>query len=298
MIVNEFGAVNMDSQLITRRLSNGVVEMSNGCVCCTVQQDLRDGLRQLLDQRRDGSVEFDHIVLETTGLAKTGPIIQTISSNDLKSELRLGLVVTVVDSFHASSQLDDFTEAQEQIGMADLLLLNKIDLVEPKKLEALTTRLAKINGVARMTRCVQAGVDAAAVLSADMVSASHIDRLSECGNDHRDCGDEHNHGHTDHVQTFVIGFSEPLDHGRVQDWLSYLIMRYTEQMLRYKGILNIAGRSSRVVLQGVHAMVGVESDRDWGPGEVRKSELVFIGRNLPEHEIRQGLESCIAEDSA
>ena len=102
--------------------------------------------------------------------------------------------------------------------------------------------------------------------------------------------------HLDHVQSFVIRLSEPLDHGRVQDWLSYLIMRYTEQLLRYKGILNIEGRSSRIVLQGVHSLIEVDADRDWWPDEVRKTELVFIGKNLPEQLIRQGLEDCVYYD--
>ena len=292
VIVNEFGAVNIDGQLIARQLGDGLVEMSNGCVCCTVQQDLMIGLQQLLDQRRDGSLGFDHIVLETTGLARAGPIVQTIASAGLKSELHLNGVVTVVDTFHAPAQLDKFDEAQEQIGMADLVLLNKTDLVEADVVRELAARISKINAIASITRCQQAHVDASDLLCKRPLSGNNVNHSSVLSSHVHDL--EHGHSHADHVQTFAIHLSEPLDHGRVQDWLSYLIMRYTEQMLRYKGILNIAGRSSRVVVQGIHAAIEVDTDRDWSPDEIRKTELVFIGKNLPEQEIRQGLQNCVA----
>jgi len=294
IIVNEFGAVNIDSQLISRSFSDGMLEMSNGCVCCTVQQDLKDGLRHLLDQREAGRLGFDHIILETTGMAKTGPIVQTIASRDLKSDVHLHTVITVVDALHASAQLDEFEEVQEQIGMADIILLNKTDLVAEDSLGELSARLIKMNAIAHIEHCKHGQVDVAEVLR-ERSTTKNIEAGPSIPDPNHDPHDhDHEHSHTDTVQTFSVHMSEPLDHGRVQDWLSYLIMRYTEQLLRYKGVLNIAGRGSRVVVQGIHAVVNVTTDRDWGQDEKRKTELVFIGKNLPEHDIRTDLSRCVA----
>jgi len=296
IIVNEFGDVNIDSQLIARSLSDGMLEMTNGCVCCTVQQDLMDGLRQLLDQRREGHLGFEHIILETTGMAKTGPIVQTIASRDLKPELHLNAVVTVVDAVHAPTQLGEFDEAQEQVGMADIILLNKTDLVTEDAVHALSTRLCKINALADLKHIQQGHVNVAELLWDRAVAESPDIGQRTVPAVHHDHTHTHadDHSHADNVQTFSVKLTEALDHGRVQDWLSFLIMRYTEQLLRYKGILNIAERQSRVVVQGVHAVVDVTSDRDWAEDEKRGTEMVFIGKNLPEHDIRRGLESCVA----
>ena len=296
VIINEFGEVNIDRHLIADQLGDGLLEMNNGCVCCTVQADLLDGLKNLLDQRREGLLHFDHIVMETTGLAKAGPIIQTLEAKALDKELILGGVITLVDAFHAPAQLDEFDEVQEQIGMADLIVLNKIDLVDDKVQAHLTQRLLNMNKGARVTPCQEADVDIAEVLELRSVFATDGDLPTNpaAAAHHHDHDHGHEHNHLDHVGSFVVRLSEPLDHGRALDWFSYLIMRYTEQLLRYKGILNIKGQSSRLVLQGVHALFEAKAAEEWRPGEKRKTELVFIGIDLPEREIRQGFEDCIA----
>jgi G3E family GTPase len=290
VIVNEFGAVNIDSQLIAKRIGDGLVELTNGCVCCTVREDLRTGIHALLDSRRSGELGFDHIVMETTGLAKVGPIIQTLSSKSLKETVHLGGVVTVIDASNILTQLDDFAEAAEQIGMADLLLLNKTDLVDEVTLTSLTARLSAINGMAQIKRCQRSSVDVGSVLSLPAVRSADASVLAL----NAQSAPGRPHASLDQVRSFVVQLTEPLDQGQVQDWFSYVIMRHTERLLRYKGILNIHGLKSRVVLQGVHSLIEVSADRDWLPGEVRKTTVVFIGKDLPEEDIRDGFRRCIA----
>ncbi len=290
VIVNEFGAVNIDSQLIARHIADGMLELTNGCVCCTVREDLRRGLHDLLEARRNGDLVFEHIVMETTGLAKVGPIIQTLSSKTLNEAIHLGGVVTVIDASNILTQLDDFQEAAEQIGMADLLLLNKTDLADEAALSSLTARLSAINGMAQIKRCQRSSVDVANVLKLPAVRSTDASVFSF----NVQSAPGRPHASLDQVRSFVVQLSEPLDQGQVQDWFSYVIMRHTERLLRYKGILNIHGLKSRVVLQGVHSLLEVSADREWRAGEARKTTVVFIGKDLPEKDIRDGLGRCIA----
>lgn len=302
VIINEFGEVNIDRHLIAEEIGDGLLEMNNGCVCCTVQEDLLAGLKNLIERRSVGLLEFDHIVMETTGLAKAGPIIQTLSARELENELMLGGVVTLVDAFHAQMQLDEFDEVQEQIGMADLIVLNKIDLVDDKARVQLTGRLMAMNKGARLELCQEADVDITSVLGLHSISATDhnmrimptaivLDHVHEHEHEHH-----HEHDHLDRVGSFVVRIDEPLDHGQTLDWFSYIIMRYTEQLLRYKGILNIKSRSSRLELQGVHALIETASGRQWSDEEPRRTEIVFIGIDLPEGEIRQGFKDCIVRE--
>lgn len=302
VIVNEFGEVNIDSQLLATRTGDGVIELTNGCVCCTVREDLRSGLHDLLHRRCNGELGFEHIVMETTGLAKVGPILHTIATKTLKESLHLGGVVTVIDASNIVTQLEGFHEAEEQIGMADLLLLNKTDLVDEVALSVLTSRLSAINGMAQIKPCRHSRVDVSNVLSLPAARSTDASILDPDAQNEHDLthvfpdGRGHSHASLEHVRCFVVQLSEPLDHGRVQDWFSYVIMRHTERLLRYKGILNIQGLESRVVLQGVHSLIEVSADRDWLPGEARRTSVVFIGRNLPEQEIREGLGRCVAAE--
>ena len=227
--------------------------------------------------------------METTGLAKVGPIIQTLSSKSFKDAIHLGGVVTVIDASNILTQLDDFDEAGEQIGMADLLLLNKTDLVDEAALSNLTARLSAINGMAQIKRCQRASVDVANILS---LLATQSTDASVFAVDIQ-TAPSHPHASLEQVRSFVVQLSDPLDQGQVQDWFSYVIMRHTERLLRYKGILNIHGLKSRVILQGVHSLIEVSTDRDWGAGETRKTTVVFIGKDLPEKDIRDGLRQCI-----
>ena len=290
LIINEFGEVNIDRQLIAVEAWDGILELTNGCVCCAVHEDLLNGLDGLLERRRNGALQFDHVVMETTGLAKAGPIVQTLSGKTLKQHFHLNSVVTVVDAFHLATQLHQYEEAQEQVGTADIILLNKTDLADDSALAALTTRLSDINGLARITRCRDSKVDAGEILAAPISRHTDIWAQKRVAQGARG----HTHSFPDRVRSFTISFTEPLDHGRVQDWLSYVIMRYSERLLRYKGILNVHDRSSRIVVQGLHSQIAVTADRDWSTGEQRQTTFVFIGKNLPEAEFRNGLRQCIA----
>ena len=299
VIVNDFGEINIDSQLIARSGNDYVLELTNGCVCCTVQEDLLRGLHDLLEARLSGRFDFDHLVMETTGLAKVGPIVQTVSAKTFRETVRISGIVTVVDAFHVLAQIDTFQEAGEQIGHADLVLLNKTDLVDDAKLSALTARLSAMNGLAEIKPCLRAKVDAAEAL---FPAAHREDAVSVNLNFPEGPGasatllNEYDHSHTsfDEIRSFSIRLSEPLDHGRVQDWFSYLIMRYSERLLRYKGILHIEGLAPRIVVQGVHSLIEITSGREWRQDENRQTVVVFIGRNLPERQIRDGLAQCVA----
>ncbi|PPC79572.1 MAG: cobalamin biosynthesis protein CobW [Hyphomicrobium sp.] len=290
VIINEFGAVNIDSQLIARRVGDGILELTNGCVCCTVRDDLRTGLQALLDSRDRGELAFEHIVMETTGLAKVGPIIQTLSIKTLKSAIHLGGVVTVVDASNILVQLNRFHEAGEQIGHADLLLLNKIDLVDEEAIARLQMRLTAINGMAKIL--IRQGTSDTMAEIFDLPVARRSD--AEVIAFETSTGNVQRHAHLDQVRSFVVQLSAPLDQGQVQDWFSYLIMRHTERLLRYKGILNFEGIEKRVVLQGVHGLLEIRADRDWLPAETRMTTVVFIGKDLPEQDFREGLTRCIA----
>ena len=291
VIINEFGAVNIDSQFIAENIGDGIVEMTNGCVCCTVREDLMQGLQGLLEQRQNGSLPFDHIVMETTGMAKVGPIVQTLGGREIKSNLALGGIATVVDGYHVAGQLDEFEEVAEQIGMADLILLNKTDLIDEADCDQLKNRLASMNKGAQILLCSESQIDVGELLT--LQSNKNIERtLNSIGSEHHH--DHEHHHHSDQVTSFVIRISGPLEHGLVQDWFSYLIMRYTEQLLRYKGHLNIRGRKERLVVQGVHSFFNSTPGRLWQEDETAQTELVFIGKNLPEKEIREGFQNCIA----
>jgi G3E family GTPase len=290
VIINEFGAVNIDSQLIARRMGDGMLELTNGCVCCTVRDDLRTGLHALMDSRSRGELAFENIVMETTGLAKVGPIIQTLATKSLAAAIHLGGVVTVVDASNILMQLDRFHEPAEQIGHADLLLLNKTDLVNDEAVARLQARLAAINGMAKI-RIRQGAQDAAAVIFDLPAARRSVADVLAFGT--KPANGRH-HAPLDLVQSFFVELAAPLDQGQVQDWFSYVIMRHTERLLRYKGILNFDGLEKRVILQGVHGVLEIRADREWLAGEARTTTVVFIGKDLPEQEFREGLARCIA----
>jgi len=294
VIVNEFGAVNIDSQFIAENVGDGMVEMTNGCVCCTVREDLREGLIELLDKRREGKLTFTHIVMETTGLAKVGPIAQTLESREIKQELKLAGVVTLVDGFHVATQLKEFEEVPEQIGSADIILLNKSDLIDDQTCSELQQHLSQMNKGARILRCQNAEIDVSEIteLQSGTISGQSF---SDSGTSEHKHSDHQDHHHTEQVSSFVVRIIEPLDQGLVQDWFSYLIMRHAEKLLRYKGHLYIQDRPSRIIIQGVHSLVDSTTGANWKPGETAKTELVFIGKNLPEEDIRKGLHDCVVD---
>lgn len=282
VIVNEFGEVGIDNQLIIDA-DEEIFEMNNGCICCTVRGDLIRIIGNLM-KRRD---KFDHLVIETTGLADPAPVIQTFFvDEDMQTQLSLDAVVTVVDAKHIWQHWDA-DEAQEQIAFADVILLNKTDLVAPEQLDELEKRIRSMNAMAKIyrTRNSELGMDA--LLG---VQAFDLDRALEI--DPNFLGEDA-HEHDESVYSVALVEQGEVDREKLHDWLSELLRTQGPDIFRMKGILNIAGEDNRFVFQGVHMIFDGKGDRPWKPNETRKNELVFIGRNLDEAKLRENFRACL-----
>ncbi|MGD1932612.1 MAG: CobW family GTP-binding protein [Leptolyngbyaceae cyanobacterium] len=283
VIVNEFGEVGIDNQLVIDA-DEEIFEMNNGCICCTVRGDLIRIIGNLM-QRRD---KFDHLVIETTGLADPAPVIQTFFvDEDIQSQLALDAVVTVVDAKHIAQHWES-DEAQEQIAFADVILLNKIDLVTEAELAELERRIKEMNAMVKIYRTQNSELDIESVIG---VKAFDLDRALEVDPDFLN---EDAHEHDDEVYSFAIVEEQPLDSDKLSAWVSDLLQTKGPDIFRTKGILNLAGEEERFVFQGVHMIFDGRGDRAWKPEETRRSEMVFIGRNLDEAEIRKGFRACLA----
>lgn len=281
VIVNEFGEVGIDNQLIIDA-DEEIFEMNNGCICCTVRGDLIRIIGNLM-RRRD---KFDHLVIETTGLADPAPVIQTFfMDEDVKAQAKLDAVVTVVDAKHIWQHWDA-EEAQEQIAFADVILLNKSDLVEPQQLDKLEQRIRGMNAIAKIYRTQNAELEMDALLG---VGAFDLTRALEIDPDFLG---EDTHQHDESVYSVALVESGALDGQRLNQWIGELLRFQGQDIFRMKGILNIDGEDRRFVFQGVHMLFDGSADRLWKPGETRKNELVFIGRNLDEAILREGFKSC------
>jgi G3E family GTPase len=289
VIVNEFGEIGIDNQLIVGDTDEEIFEMNNGCICCTVRGDLIRVLADLSARRREGSVEFDRVVIETTGLADPAPVIQTFFT-DRKIQRRYypDAVVTVVDSKHIEQHLDEGHEAVEQIAFADLVLLNKTDLVSSEHLSRLENRIRKISAAARVIRTERAQIPIEEILD---VRAFDLSKKLEI-----DPGflEEEDHEHDQSVTSVALREAAPLERMRFQYWLQNLLNTKGQDIFRFKGVLNIMGKDERVVAQGVHMLSSQAVDRPWEANEPRVSEMVFIGRNLNAEELRSGLSGCRA----
>ncbi len=282
VIVNEFGEIGIDNQLIVDA-DEEIFEMNNGCICCTVRGDLIRIIGNLL-QRRD---KFDLIAIETTGLADPAPVIQTFFfDEDLKTKLTLDAVVTVVDAKHIWEHWDS-DEVQEQLAFANVILLNKIDLVEPEQLAELERRIRDMNVLVQIHRTERCELDIDRVLG---VGAFDLGRALEIDPEFLS---EDAHEHDESVYSVAFTETGALDESKLDAWLSDLLQTQGPDIFRMKGILNIADRDERFVFQGVHMIFEGRPDRPWRTDEPRKSELVFIGRNLNEVKLREGLRSCL-----
>ncbi|XP_066345792.1 uncharacterized protein [Miscanthus floridulus] len=307
VIENEFGEVDIDSSLIASHSSvtEDIVMVNNGCLCCTVRGDLVKMLLKLVKQKGD---KFDHIVIETTGLAKPGPVIETFCSDELVSKyVKLDGVVTMVDCKHAMKHLNEVkarwvvNEAVEQVAYADRIILNKVDLVDDAELEALTNKLKFINGMAQMKTAKFGDVDMDFVLG---IGGYDLDRVEaevqlqdSRETDHCHHGDEHGHHH-DHVHdsdvTSVSIVSEGLlDLDEVNDWLERLVDEKGEDLYRLKGVISVNESTGRFLFQGVHSMLEGCPAKPWEPDEKRINKLVFIGRNLDEAALRKAFNGCL-----
>ncbi|WP_413200093.1 CobW family GTP-binding protein [Nostoc piscinale] len=282
VIVNEFGEVGIDNQLVIDA-DEEIFEMNNGCICCTVRGDLIRIIGNLM-KRRD---KFDHLVIETTGLADPAPVIQTFFvDEDMQAKLSLDAVVTVVDAKHIWQHWEA-DEAQEQIAFADVILLNKTDLVAAEELEELEKRIRGMNAIAKIYRTRNSELAMDSLLG---VQAFDLNRALEI--DPNFLGEDA-HEHDESVYSVALVAAGALDGEKLNAWMSKLLQTQGTDIFRMKGILNIAGEDNRFVFQGVHMIFDGRPDRPWKPTETRKNELVFIGRNLDEAKLKQDFLACL-----
>jgi G3E family GTPase len=290
VIENEFGEAGIDNDLLLQERGEQIVEMNNGCLCCTVRGDLVRILGELKSKREAGELAFERVIIETTGMADPGPVAQTFFMDEAIGEYYLlDSVITVVDAKHAPKQLDDFTEAQEQVGFADRILLSKTDLVSDEDAETLKRRLAQMNPRAPVKPVHFGQTPIADILDIRGFNLNAILELEP------HFLEEDHHHHDDAVQSFVFRAERPFDGVKLEEFLSSMIQVYGADLLRYKGVLALKDNPHRVVFQGVHMLMGGDLGRAWGADEPRESVMVFIGRNLPKDVFIQGLEQCLVK---
>ena len=283
VIVNEFGEIGIDNQLVIDA-DEEIFEMNNGCICCSVRGDLIRIVSNLM-KRRD---KFDHLVIETTGLADPAPVIQTFFvDEDMKEQITLDAVVTLVDAKHIHQHWEA-EEAQEQIAFADVILLNKTDLVSAADLADLEAKIRGMNAMAKIYRTQDAGVEMDSVLG---VQAFDLTRALEI--DPEFLGEEA-HEHDETVGSIALAEPGEINGQKLNGWLSNLLQTQGPDIFRMKGILNIQGEDQRFVFQGVHMLFDGRPDRQWKPEETRKNELVFIGRNLDADQLKEDFRACLA----
>ncbi|WP_310462767.1 GTP-binding protein [Sphaerotilus sp.] len=315
VIENEFGEENIDNDILVGDTEEQIIQLSNGCVCCTIREDLRSTLADLAMKRRKGELVFDRVVIETTGLADPGPVAQTFFMDDEVAEsYLLDSILTLVDAVHAQKQLDDRQEARRQIGFADQLFISKADLVDEATLDALSHRLKHMNPRAPQRRVNFGDVPIAQVfdlhgfnlnakleidpefLAAADQGHGHGNHGHDHGHDHEHgehCDHPHHHHHDDDVKSFVFRSHKAFNPARLEDFLGSIVQIYGPKMLRYKGVLNMKGTDRKVIFQGVHQLMGSDLGPKWMPGEKRQSKMVFIGIDLPGEVFQQGLTKCL-----
>ncbi|KAL9667421.1 hypothetical protein QQ045_001779 [Rhodiola kirilowii] len=311
VIENEFGEVDIDGSLVASHTSStdDIVMVNNGCLCCTVRGDLVKMLLELVKKKRD---EFDHIVIETTGLAKPAPVIETFCTDELVSKyVKLDGVVTLVDAKHAMQRLNEVkprfvvNEAVEQVAYADRIILNKIDLVSEPQIHELTQKIKHINAMAQIKLAKYGSVDMDFVLGVggydlDKIDSEIQEGKSHCAS-HHDGGAEHGHHHHHHnhkhdsaVSSVSIVAEGTLDLDEVDDWLEGLIEEKGEDLYRMKGVLSVTGSDRSYVFQGVQSILDGSPGAKWEPSQKRINKLVFIGRYLDEAALRKGFKGCLA----
>jgi G3E family GTPase len=289
VIVNEFGEIGIDNDLVIDA-DEEIFEMNNGCICCTVRGDLIriiDGL-----MKRKGA--FDGILIETTGLADPAPVAQTFFVDpDVRQQTRLDAVVTVVDARHFLGEQDKAPEVNEQAAFADILLINKTDLVSPTELEALKRQLRAINPTAEILDCRRCDIALDRILGRDAFS---LDRVLEVEPEFLD--GSHDHDHDTEISSLSLVAREPLDPALFLPWISDIVQKLGGDILRMKGILAFADDPDRYVIQSIHMLIEGDHGKAWKRGEARLSRLVFIGRNLPKDVLRDGFEKTIVKVGA
>ena len=316
VIENEFGEENIDNDILVSDTQETIVQMSNGCVCCTIREDLRSTLQLLAAKRRKGLLDFERVIIETTGLADPGPVAQTFFMDDEVAEsYLLDAVVTLVDAKHAAQQLNDRQEARRQVGFADQIFISKSELVSPGDLDALTHRLKHMNPRAPIEVAHFGEVALSKVLDLkgfNLNAKLDIDpdflKEDDHGHDHahhdhahgEHCNHPshaheqgHHHHHDDDVKSFVYRATKPFSPAKLEDFLGAIVNVYGPRMLRYKGVLHMEGTDRKVIFQGVHQLMGSDLGPMWATGEARVSKMVFIGIDLPRDILVQGLDQCL-----
>jgi G3E family GTPase len=320
VIENEFGEENIDNEILVADTTENIIQMSNGCICCTIRDDLRATLQDLAEKKRKGELDFDRVVIETTGLADPGPVAQTFFMDDeVAEQYLLDSILTLVDAKHAANQLNERQEARRQVGFADQIFISKADLVDAGELEALTHRLKHMNPRAPM-RPVHFGevslkevfdlrgfnLNAKLDIDPDFLK---VEDDHDHGHDHHDhehgehCnhpshqhgheGHGHHHHHDDDVKSFVYRATRPFNPAKLEDFLGAIVQVYGPRMLRYKGVLDMEGTDRKVIFQGVHQLMGSDLGPPWAEGETRVSKMVFIGLDLPRDILVQGLDQSL-----
>jgi G3E family GTPase len=288
VIENEFGEAGIDNELLVQDRDEQIIEMNNGCICCTVRGDLIRILNELSTKKDEGKFHFDHVVIETTGLADPAPVAQTFFvDDDIGMRYMLDAIVTMVDAKHAHDQLDEHHEAQEQVAFADRVLLTKTDLVDADHTKALRQRLVKMNPRAKIS---QAAHGVAAIDDLLDIRGFNLNAILDIEPDFLT---DVTHEHDDDISSFVFHEERPLDVQRTEQFLSAMIQVYGTKMLRYKGVLNIAQEDRRIIFQGVHMLMGVDKGALWKQGAKRESKMVFIGKDLPRDILIEGLRQCV-----
>ena len=317
VIENEFGEENIDNEILVNDTQENIIQMNNGCICCSIREDLRDTLQLLAAKKRKGLLDFDRVVIETTGLADPGPVAQTFfMDEEIAEQYLLDSILTLVDAKHAMTQLNDRQEARRQVGFADQIFISKSDLVADGEVAALMARLTQMN-----PRAPQKAVHFGNVAIKDVFDLRGFnlnakldidpDFLKADAHGHADHDHDHVHGehcdhpshahdeparhhhHDDDVKSFVFRSDKPFSPAKLEDFLSAIVNIYGPRMLRYKGVLNMEGTDRKVIFQGVHQLMGSDLGPAWAIGEHKTSKMVFIGIDLPRDIFLQGLDQCL-----
>jgi G3E family GTPase len=318
VIENEFGEENIDNDILVSDTNEQIIQMSNGCICCTIREDLRSTLQLLAAKKRKGLLDFERVVIETTGLADPGPVAQTFFMDDeIAESFLLDSILTLVDAKHAAQQLNDRQEARRQVGFADQIFISKTDLVSAQESDALMHRLKHMN-----PRAPQKAVHFGEVAIKDVfdlrgfnlnakldIDPDFLNEGHDHGHDHdhehgehcnhpshqhdHEHGHGHHHHHDDDVKSFVFRSERAFDPAKLEDFLGAIVNIYGPRMLRYKGVLHMKGTERKVIFQGVHQLMGSDLGPEWGKDETRISKMVFIGLDLPRDIFLQGLEQSL-----
>ena len=326
VVENEFGDENIDNDILVQDSTEQIIQLNNGCVCCSIREDLRTTLSDLAEKRRKGELSFDRVVIETTGLADPGPVAQTFFMDDeIAESYLLDSILTLVDAKHGQAQLDTRQEARRQIGFADQIFISKTDLVDEAEVADLTHRIKHMNPRAPQ-RLVHFGevpisevfdlrgfnLNAKLEIDPDFLKADDHDHDHDHGHEHHGHDHDHAHGehcdhpshqhghghghhhhHDDDVKSFVYRADRPFSPEKLEDFLGAIVQVYGPRMLRYKGVLHMQGTERKVIFQGVHQLMGSDLGPEWGPDEKRMSKMVFIGIDLPRDILEQGLEQSL-----